>query len=138
MECLFSANRALCLSAESWDDLSGDILCGWLPEMNRLLLGVADHIQLLFMDGPYGMTLTAQTPHLATARFCKTGEGIREDVELLRADVDVCYFARQMLSASEKLLCHWPQEEQLRRLRALADKAAALRRTLQGLKERGM
>ncbi len=118
-----------CFPFEQWDDLCADILSMWIPSMDKLLQGYSEQVDLYFMDGPYFLTLKRENNHEASVRFFK-----RDIPTAFSNIIDIYYFARQMLSACEKVCKHWPLHDRPRKIVELTSHASALRLTLSRIK----
>ncbi len=114
---------------EQWNDLSADILSMWIPSMCTLLQGHSEQVDLYFMDGPYFLTLKRENNHEASVHFFK-----RNIPAASSSIIDIYYFARQMISACEKICNRWPLHNKPHKIVELSSHASALRLTLSRIK----
>ena len=117
--------------SQGWHDLCASVLSMWLFSMNRYLLGLDETATLYFMDGDYTLKLIHQGNQQTIVRFMKPN-----DVCVMESKIDISYFAGQMLVASAKIMDHFPQNQQIRNIREIAEQADALRDTLRTINAR--
>lgn len=117
--------------SQGWHDLCASVLSMWLFSMNRYLLGLDETATLYFMDGDYALKLIHQGNQQTIVRFMEPN-----DVCAMKSEIDILYFAGQMLAASAKIMDHFPQNQQIRNIREIAEQADALRDTLRTINAR--
>lgn len=117
--------------SQGWHDLCASILSMWLFSMNRYLLGLDETATLYFMDGDYALKLIHQSNQQTIVRFMEPN-----DVCCMESEIDIPYFAKQMLAASVKIVNHFPQHRDIRNIREIAERADALRDTLRTINAR--
>lgn len=117
--------------SQGWHDLCASVLSMWLFSMNRYLLGLDETAALYFMDGDYALKLIHQGNQQTIVRFMEPN-----DVCFMESKIDISYFAGQMLAASAKIMNHFPQNQQIRNIREIAERADALRDTLRTINAR--
>ena len=94
-----------CFPSDQWWDATSAILEIWIYNVCRLLSGEASRCELNFMDGEYAVELTMATRYEASIVLHD-----EDSVKPLDGNVDILYFARQLLSASEKTLIAYQGE----------------------------
>ncbi len=117
--------------SQGWHDLCASVLSMWLFSMNRYLLGLDETVTLYFMDGDYALKLIHQGNQQTIVRFMEPN-----GVCVMKREIDISYFAGQMLVASAKIMDHFPQNQQIRNIREIAEQADALRDTLRTINAR--
>ena len=117
--------------SQGWHDLCASVLSMWLFSMNRYLLGLDETVTLYFMDGDYALKLIHQGNQQTIVRFMEPN-----GVCVMKSKIDISYFAGQMLVASAKIMDHFPQNQQIRNIREIAEQADALRDTLRTINAR--
>lgn len=108
-----------------WYDLCASVLSMWLFTINRHLLGREDVATLYFMDGDYSLKLIRQNNRQSLMRFMEPNE-----VCVVESEIDIRYFARQMLAATAKIMDHFPQHRNCPNIREIAELSDVLRGTL--------
>lgn len=108
--------------SKRWDDLCASILAMWLEAVGRHLLGREDMAILYFMDGDYSLELTYQNPQQSLMRFMGPNE-----VCMLESEIDIRYFARQMLAATAKIIDKFPEHRKCKNIQEIAEWADKLR-----------
>lgn len=81
-----------------------------------------------FMGGDYALTLIRQCNQHPLMRLMEPNE-----VCVMESEIDIQYFAKQILAASSKIINHFPQHQGIRNIREIAELADALRNTLQAV-----
>lgn len=114
--------------SQCWYDLCASILSMWLLCVNRYLLGLDKMTKLYFMGGDYALTLIRQCNQHPLMRLMEPNE-----VCVMESEIDIQYFAKQILAASSKIINHFPQHQGIRNIREIAELADALRNTLQAV-----
>lgn len=106
--------------SEQWIDLSASVMEMWLLEMNNHFLSVQPVSILCFMDGDYEIHLQRISNHCSAANL------IGPDGKVFHsANIDSLYLARQILSASSKLINALPENtcsEQIEKINELSQK----------------
>ena len=90
---------SVCFPDDRWWDASSSVLSMWANCLCGFLCGSADKTELLFMDGSYGMVLKNNGKHEAAATLTKSDKAASGEFSM-----DVLYFVRQVLAASEKII----------------------------------
>lgn len=111
--------------SQGWYDLCAGVLSMWLFSMNRYLLGLDETATLYFMDGDYALKLIHQGNQQTIVRFMEPN-----DVCAMESEIDIPYFAEQMLAASAKIVDHFPQHRDIRNIREITERTDALRNTI--------
>lgn len=81
------------------------------------------------MDGDYSLKLTYQNNRQSLMRFMGPNE-----VCVMESEIDIRYFARQMLAASAKIIDHFPQNRNSPNIQEIAELADVLRGTLRKIR----
>lgn len=113
-----------CFPCASWTDATSSVLSMWLHSINRYLLGNTDTVTLPFMDGDYAMQLEALPNGEALLR-CTNGDAVTTEQE-----IDVLYFARQLLAAVGKIEKQYEAHTDTPQIRELLSLANNLRNTI--------
>jgi len=111
--------------SQCWYDLCASILSMWLLCVNRFLSGLDEITKLYFMSGDYTLTLIRQRNQQPLMRLTEP-----KDVCVMESEIDIQYFARQILAASSKIISHFPQCQGIRNIQEITERADALRSTL--------
>ena len=98
------------------------------PWSDTFLLGLNEMTKLSFMGGDYALTLIRQCNQHPLMRLMEPNE-----VCVMESEIDIQYFAKQILAASSKIINHFPQHQGIRNIREIAELADALRNTLQAV-----
>lgn len=112
--------------SQCWYDLCASILSMWLLCVKRFLLGLDEITKLYFMSGDYTLTLIRQRNQQPLMRLTEPN-----DVCVMESEIDIQYFARQILAASSKIANHFPQHQDIRNIQEITEQANALRNALQ-------
>lgn len=107
--------------AKGWTDLTSSVLDMWLDAFSCFLLGHYKHILLHFMDGDYQIELHWINKNTATAHFIKC------NTALIQTDIDLQYFARQLLAAVGKISREFALYTDKPQIASLIEKAAKLK-----------
>ena len=132
---LYRENRAIwsiiyvqmgaeCFPCDSWTDATSSVLSMWLCSLNRFLFSNIDSVILPFMDGNYELQL-AKCQNGGTLLRCTNG-----DVVTLEKEIDVLYFARQLLAAVGKIEKQYEAHANTPQVFELSTLAQKLRNTL--------
>lgn len=112
-----------------WYDLCASILAMWLLTVNKHLLGRENVARLHFMDGNYSIELVYQNNRQSLMRFMEPNETC-----VLEREIDIRYFARQMLAASARIIDHFPQNRNSRNIQEISELTDVLRNTLRKIR----
>lgn len=112
-----------CFPCDSWSDATSSVLSMWLSSLNRFLVHSIDAVILPFMDGNYELQL-AQCPCGGTLLRCANG-----DVVTLEKQIDVLYFARQLIAAVGKIEKQYAEYASTQQVSELSTLAQKLRKT---------
>lgn len=114
--------------SQCWYDLCASILSMWLLCVNRFLLGLDEITKLYFMSGDYTLMLIRQRNQQPLMRLTEPN-----DVCVMESEIDIQYFAKQILAASSKITNHFPQYQDIRNIQEITEQVDALRRTLRAV-----
>lgn len=95
---LFVQVDDVCFPSQQWNDATSAVLSVWVQEMIRLITGVTDQVRLPFMDGDFEVVLNRLEQENISSKFIKS-----ESIVMWEDNLDIRYFARQLLSATSKL-----------------------------------
>jgi len=115
----------LCFPDSKWNDLCASILAMWLLSVNKHLLCQEKKTTLYFMDGAYSINLTYQNRCQSLMQFMNPN-----GLCVLEAEMDIQYFARQLLAASACITHHFSQYQENRSIQELSKLENTLRTTL--------
>lgn len=121
----------LCVSVENryfpdkeWYDATSSVLTMWLGQVRLLLQGSSSKETLYFMDGDYSLLL--QTANQRVAKLCwVAGESV-----VFCGEVDLLYFARQLLAAVGKMQQHFWNKKEIQPIQEISQEADQLRKEI--------
>ena len=111
-----------CFPDDQWWDSTSDILYMWIEGIYRLVSGCTDCCVLDFMDGDFAIKLTSKNQCEAAA-ICTRPYG----TVAFNGNVDLLHFARQLLSAVEKMKMQYTDYYDSRVIQRLITEANKLR-----------
>ena len=80
------------------------------------------------MSGDYTLMLIRQRNQQPLMRLTEPN-----DVCVMESEIDIQYFAKQILAASSKITNHFPQYQDIRNIQEITEQVDALRRTLRAV-----
>lgn len=114
-----------CFPDNQWTDATSAVLEMWIGEIYRLIRKTTDSAILYFMDGDYSICLNLLDNETAIAKWIAPNNTL-----VLSRTINLCHFARQLLSAVGKLTAHHSTHSQSPELQALIKNAELLRASL--------
>lgn len=108
-----------------WWDATSDVLQMWIRNITRLISGSTDNCVLFFMDGDYSIKLTVVEPRKVFAEYIGPWKKLIFD-----ETIDLFHFARQILSAFEKMRIFYSSHLDSRIIQNLSHDAMKLRTAL--------
>lgn len=111
--------------SEVWTDATSSILVMWAENVSSILLGSSKSVELMFMDGDYTVVMEAISHVEGRMQFL----GPNGQMGVL-CDIDLVYFARQVLSACAKLSHHYQAFQNSHQLQELLNAADSLRKAI--------
>lgn len=110
---------------EQWRDATSSILQMWVPNITRLVNGVTDKCTLYFMDGDYRIELLILQRGRVYVECIASGKSV-----LIESTVDLFHFARQILSAVERMKIYYSEYLDSRTFQELTYETTQLRNAL--------
>lgn len=104
---VYVRTKDMAFPSERWTDATSSILVIWMNAACRLACGIANEIQLPFMDGDYFIKVEKIRNEVAFASCIAPNNNIE-----IYTQIDLMYFYRQMISAASKLKRHYPDHMQ--------------------------
>ena len=114
--------------SEQWIDLSASVLGMWLSEINKHLVGVQPDSILSFMDGDYEIRLHRIDNLCSVASFVEPNGNISYSANIVSLQL-----ARQVLSASSKLINTLPEDTKISSVTNIKELSSNLRSTVHKL-----
>ena len=114
--------------SEQWIDLCASVLEMWLSEIDKHLVGVQPVSTLSFMDGDYEIRLHRIGNFCSEASFVEPNGNVS-----YCANVDSLQLARQVLSASSKLINTLPEDTKISSVTNIKELSSNLRSTVHKL-----
>ena len=105
-----------------WSDAASAVLEMWAHNLCGLILGSVNRCNLDFMDGDYSIQLNSNNNHEVTATCIDPHNNV-----VISATIDLLYFARQILRASEKMKLFYTDHSDSRALNSLMYEVDKLR-----------
>lgn len=122
---LYIGNADICFPSHKWIELSSSVLDMWLSTLADFLVSSKVYAVLHFMDGPYSLRITRTSEN----RFQLEMIDIHNTIAVLEA-IDIMYFCRQVLSASERIRCYAEITNKERLQASLSEKISKLKNAL--------
>ena len=114
-----------CFPSNCWTDATSAMLVMWADNISNILTGATSAAELFFMDGEYTVVLETTSLLEGHMRFL----GPNGEIGVLY-EVDLMYFARQVLSACAKVTNHYQEFYNAYQLQELTDAAEYLRKII--------
>ena len=109
---------------KAWYDATSSVLTMWLSQAKLLVQGSSLEETLYFMDGDYRLLL--RTANQRAAKLCWiAGKSV-----VFCGEVDLLYFARQLLAAVGKMQQHFRDKKELQPIQEISQAADQLRKEI--------
>ena len=110
---------------DQWWDATSSVLEIWMDNLISFIYGSIDFCTLDFLDGDYSINLHKKTQWEAVA-ICLAPN----DKVIVSESIDLLYFARQVLSAVEKIKIFYSEYKNSNIIKSLSNKANLLRHAI--------